>query len=276
MTTAPRHRAILAPSRIQEIMKAGGVARSVKLNITDATIAELAGLAGYDAVWLCQEHCPNSLMEIQHCIRSAAAVGIDTIVRVAKGSYSDLVKPLEIGAAAIMVPHVMTAKEAKELAYQTKFHPIGRRALDSGNADGAYCMAPLTEYMEHANTHRLVMAQIEDPEAIEELDGIAAVPGIDVLFFGPGDFAQGLGCPGKFDHPKIIEARKAVVAAARKHGKWAATVGGVANYRELVALGYNYINLGADVIGLQQYFANVISQTNPTAEEAKKIESLYK
>lgn len=261
MTTVP----ILRANRMIQRMKAGIVARSTKLNTTNATVAEIAGMAGFDASWLCMEHCPNSLNDIQHCVRAAAAAGMDTIVRVPRGSYSDLIRPLELGASAIMIPHVMSAKEAQEIAWQTKFHPVGRRALDSGNADGAYCAVPLKQYMQHANEQTLVIAQIEDPEALKDLDAIAATPGIDMLLFGPGDFSQALGDPGNFEHPEIDKARRAVVAACKKHNKWAGTVGGVANFDYLAKLGFNYINLGGDVVMLYQAFTKLLEETNTFA-----------
>jgi 4-hydroxy-2-oxoheptanedioate aldolase len=255
----------LRPSRLLAKMKAGRIARSTKLNTTDATVTEIAGLAGFDAAWLCQEHCPNSLNDIQHCVRAAAMADMDVIVRVPRGSYSDLIRPLELGASAIMIPHVITPAEAKEIAWQTKFHPVGRRALDSGNADGGYCSVPLKTYMQHANEQTLVIVQIEDPEALEHLDAIAATPGIDMLLFGPGDYSQGIGDPGNFDHPEIDKARRAVVAACKKHGKWAGTVGSVANFQHLAQLGYNYINLGGEVVILYQAFRKLLEETASTA-----------
>ncbi len=278
MTSTGLHPALLRPNRMIEIMKAGGIVRSTKLNTTSPGLAEVAGLAGFDAVWLCQEHCPNSLNDIQHCVRAGRGVGIDTIVRVPRGSYSDLVRPLELGAAAIMIPHVLTGKEAKEIAWQTKFHPIGRRALDSGNLDGGYCAIPLADYMHHANSQTLVIVQIEDPEALGELDAIAATPGIDMLFFGPGDFTQGIGEPGNFTHPRINEARLAVAQAAKRHNKWLGTVGSPANFNELADMGYNCINMGGDVVALYQHYSQLIATTAAKAGSQGKtqaVSSLY-
>lgn len=270
----------LRPSRLLARMRAGQVARSTKLNTTNPSVAEIAALAGYDAGWLCMEHCPNSLNDIQHCTRAAAMLNMDTIVRVPRGSYSDLIRPLELGASAIMIPHVMTGKEAKEIAWQTKFHPIGRRALDSGNSDGGYCSVPLKAYMQHANEQTIVIVQIEDPEALGELDAIAATPGIDMILFGPGDYTQGLGDPGNFDHPEIDKARRAVVAAAKKHNKWAGTVGSTANFKYLAELGYNYINLGGEVVSLYNAFVQTLKETDAAAgishDDTSKADSLYK
>ena len=77
----------------------------------------------------------------------------------------------------------MSLQDVKQVAWQTRFHPLGRRPLDGGNADGVYCMIPVEQYVREANQQRLVIVQIEDPEPMAELDAIAQVPGIDMLFF---------------------------------------------------------------------------------------------
>ena len=78
----------------------------------------------------------------------------------------------------------------------TRFHPLGRRAVDGGNPDGRYCQIPVDEYMAHSNSERLLIFQIESPEALENVEAIAAVPGYEMLLFGPGDFSHLIGKPG--------------------------------------------------------------------------------
>ncbi len=247
----------MRPSRVLDIMRKGGVAGCVKFNLGDANLADIAGWCGMDCVWVCMEHTVHTLREIENFIRAGKAHNMDTMVRVQRGSYSDLVHPLEMDAAGILVPHVMSAKDAAQVAWQTRFHPIGRRPLDSGNADGAYCGIPLKRYLEQSNTQRFVAIQIEDPEPIEELDQIAELDGIDMLFFGPGDFSHGLGIPGEFNHPDVTSARKAVVAAAKKHGKFAGTVANKENVRALADEGFQFLNIGSDVTGLMQHFGDI-------------------
>jgi len=81
--------------------------------------------------------------------------------------------------------------------------------------------------MASANRERFVAIQIEDPEPMEELEEICALAGIDMIFFGPADYSQGLGIPNDFGNAKITEARKRIAYTARKHGKFAGTVGGI-------------------------------------------------
>lgn len=248
----------MRPSRVLKKLRAGQVATCFKLNLADARVAEIAALAGFDCLWTDLEHVPNDLSAIENIIWAAKSRDADVIVRVSRGGYSDYIRPLELDAAGIMVPHCMGLADAREVVRMTRFHPLGRRPVDGGNADGAYCGIDFNRYLEQANEQRMVVVQIEDPEPLEELDAIAAVPGIDMLFFGPGDFSHAIGAPGVWDHPRLIEARRRVAEAAIAAGKFAGTVGSAANLEELIALGYRFISIGADVVGLAQYCSSVM------------------
>jgi 4-hydroxy-2-oxoheptanedioate aldolase len=244
----------MRPSRVLHKLRAGEVVMSTKLNLADSRVVEIAAMSGFDCIWTDMEHVANDWSVIERQILAAKAYGVDIIVRVARGSYSDLVRPLELDATGIMVPHVMSLSDARLVIQQTKFHPLGRRPVDGGNADGAYCNIEFTDYLQQANTERFNILQIEDPEAMDELEEIASMPGVDMIFFGPGDFSQGIGAPGQMDHPKIAEARKRIAETAAAKGIFAGTVGTVGNWDELVAMGYSFINIGADVIGLSHYY----------------------
>lgn len=254
----------MRPSRCLAKMRKGETAVCVKVNFSDPRIVEFAGLMGFDCIWTCMEHVPNSLDVIENQIRASKMLDMDIVVRVRRGSYSDLILPFEADATAIMVPHVMSLEEAKQIVYYTKFHPIGRRPWDGGNSDGRYCLLPAADYHEQANRERFVMLQIEDPEVLDDLDAIAKLPGVDMLFFGPGDFSQGIGAPGDFDNPRIHEARKRVVDAARKHGKLAGTVGGPDSLESLTQMGYQFVNVGSDVGTLIKSWTHLASSVGLT------------
>ncbi len=244
-------------SRVLATMRAGKVATSIKLNMADPRVAEMAAMCGFDCVWTDMEHVPNDFATVENIIRAAKNYDVDVLTRVSKGCYSDLVRPFEADSAGIMIPHLMSLEEAKKIVYYTKFHPIGRRPIDGGNADGRYCLVPEDEYMKTANEERFVVVQIEDPEPMAELKEICALDGIDMIFFGPADFSQGIGAPNDFDNPKLIEARKRIAYEARTAGKFAGTVGGMGNQDELIEMGYQFINLGSDVRALANYFCEI-------------------
>ena len=240
----------------------------LKINLSDPRVIELAGLAEVDAVWLCTEHVPNDWIGIEHQIRAARVHGIDCLVRVARGSYSDYIRPLEADATGIIVPHVETPEEARQIVAWTRFHPLGKRPLDGGNVDGQFCQVPMADYLHHANTQRIIMLQIESPEALERVEDIAAVPNYDILMFGAGDFSHRIGKSGQTNAPEVVAARKRIGAAARKHGKFAMVPGPMAPLPELLAEGYGMIGCGSDVFGLGQYFKDRVVALRQQADDS--------
>ncbi len=248
-------------SRVLDKLRRGEAVVSYKSNLSCPRAIEIAANAGFDCVWVCDEHVANDASVLESQILAARGGGADLVVRIQRGSYSDLVKPLELDAAGIMVPHVMSAADARSIVSQVRFHPLGMRPIDGGNRDGGYCAFDFTEYIRFVNANRFVILQIEDRQALAEIDAICALDGFDIIFFGPGDYSQSIGRPGECDLPEIAEARRRVAAAARKAGKFAGTVGGPGNFAQLRAEGFQFINLGADVIGLNEQCQQLLKCT---------------
>lgn len=249
------------PSIVLDKLRRGEAVFSFKSNLSCPRTVEIAARCGFDCVWVCDEHVANDRSVLESQILAAKSSGADLVVRVPRGSYSDLVKPLELDAEGIMVPHVMSAADAAAIVRQVRFHPVGRRAIDGGNRDGLYGLLPFPEYLRFVNRNRFVIIQIEDVEALDELDEICSIDGIDIIFFGPGDFSQSIGRPGECNAPEVVAARRRVAAAARKHGRFAGTVGNPESCPELIREGFRFINLGADVSGLGNYCRTLLSQT---------------
>lgn len=263
------HRITMRSSRVLKKLRRGEVVNCVNMNIDSSRGVEIAALMGFDCIWLDMEHTASDWGTIEKQILAAKAYDVDTLVRVSRGVYSDYIKPLELDATGIIVPHIMSLADAQNVVRMTRFHPIGRRPVDSGNADGAYCNINFFEYLKQANRERFVIIQIEDPEPMAELDAIAAVPGIDMLFFGPTDFSHGIGSPGNRDHPRVVKARKLIAAAARRHGIAAGTAGSPDGMHELIDLGYRFINIGSDVVGLSRHFKTLASQWQQGLQKRK-------
>ncbi|MEN8193792.1 MAG: aldolase/citrate lyase family protein [Bacteroidota bacterium] len=239
-------------SRVLKKLRAGGVVSCLNVHL-DAQVSDIAGLSGFDCLWIDREHLAQDWSTLQTHVWAAKSHDMDVMVRVSRGSYSDYIKPLEMDAAGIMVPHIMGIEDARKVVHMTRFHPIGRRPLDGGNADGGYAVMDYTNYLKQANEQRFVILQIEDPEPLDDLEEIAALDGIDMLFFGPADFSQGIGAPGDWNHPKLLETRKRVAEVAIKHGKFAGTPAGIDNLDEMIAMGYKFLAIGADVVAVGAY-----------------------
>ena len=256
----------MRPSRVLRKLRAGEVVSCFNVHF-DPQVTDIAGRTGFDCVWIDKEHMAQDWSSVQMHIWAAKSNDMDIMVRVSRGSYSDYIQPLELDAAGIMVPHVMGIDDARRVVQMTRFHPIGRRPLDGGNADGGYATIDYADYLPQTNKGRFVSLQIEDPEPLDDLDAIAALDGIDMLFFGPADFSQGIGVPGEWNHPKLIDARRRVAEVAVKHGKYAGTTGTINNLDELLKLGYKFIAIGADVVGVGTYCRKLIDGFSKKTEE---------
>lgn len=244
-------------SVVLEKLRKGEAVWCAKTNLTDPNVIEIMGHLGVHCVWLCMEHEPINFETVHHQVRTAKMCGMDSLVRVAKGSYSDLIRPLEMDATGIMVPHCMSGREAAEIARMTRFHPVGLRPWDGGNSDGPFCMRPAEEYMQFANEQRFVMVQVEDREAVDCMEDIVAAPGIDIVFLGPADLSHSYGVPGQFDHPLIREAIDKLAALCRKHRRFWGLPCGPEKAPEMMAKGAQFLCAGADVIAIIDSFKQI-------------------
>jgi 4-hydroxy-2-oxoheptanedioate aldolase len=249
-------------SRVLKKLRNGENVICFKINIPAGQVAELVAMSGFDCIWLDMEHVAQDWSVIAMQNWAAKAHDTDVMVRVERGSYSAYIKPFEVDVSGIMVPHIMSLEDARKVVHTTRFHPAGRRPIDGGNADGNYTRMDFNDYLKQSNEQKFVVLQIEDPEPLAELDAIAELEGYDILFFGPGDFSQGIGAPGRWDHPELIKTRALIAKTARKYGKYAGTVGSLDNLGHLVEMGYNFISIGADVVGLSDYCKNIVDGFN--------------
>lgn len=227
------------------------------LHFFDPSVYELASLMGVDGLWLDLEHHATSVETAATLIR-AARVGVsDVIARPAKGEFMRMARLLEAGAHGIMYPRCETAEEAAEIVKWGKFAPLGTRGFDGGNGDMPYCLDNMASYVEAANRETFLIAQLEDNTSIENAEAIAAVPGIDILFFGVGDFSVLNGIPGQFNHPKIWDAIETVAKAASRHGKvWGTPSFNASHAGRLIDMGARFLSHSADLVlvknGLEQ------------------------
>jgi 4-hydroxy-2-oxoheptanedioate aldolase len=247
----------MRPSRIKAKLQRGEPVLVVTLHLTDPSVFELVSLMGFDCVWMDMEHHFYSLQTAAHMMRAARVGATDVLARPAKGEFMRMGRMLEAGAHGIIYPRCDDAAEAAEAVRWAKFAPQGTRGCDAANPDNPYLMMPVADYVAEANRQTFLVIQIEDPQALERADEIAAVDGVDVLFLGPGDFSILSGVPGQFDHPLVQQADEKIAQAANKAGKhWGCPAFSVDHTRQLVEMGARFIAHGADVLmikaGLEQ------------------------
>lgn len=239
----------MRPSRIKAKLSRNEPVLLTTLHLTDPSLFELTSLMGYDGIWMDMEHHGYGLETAMTLMRAARVGGTDILVRPAKGEFMRMGRMLEAGAQGILYPRCDDAAEAREVVRWSKFAPLGQRGFDGGNPDMPYCTMSVDEYVRAANAETFLVVQIEDRGALVHAYEIAAVEGVDALFFGPADFTVLSGIPGQFDHPIVHEAIETIADAARRAGKhWGMPVGTPERARELMALGAKFLAHGADII----------------------------
>jgi 4-hydroxy-2-oxoheptanedioate aldolase len=242
----------MRPSKIKAKLKRDEPALVTTVHFTDPSAYELVSLMGFDGLWMDLEHHAASVETANGLMRAARVGTADILARPAKGEFMRLGRILESGAQGIMYPRCDSAEEAREVVKWAKFAPQGRRGIDTGNPDAPYCSLPLGRYVHEANEQTFIVVQLEDRDAVARAREIAEVPGVDVLFFGPGDFSVLSGIPGQFDHPMVEEAVRAVAAAAKSAGKhWGMPVGTPERAKQLLDMGARLLAHGADLLWLK-------------------------
>lgn len=177
------------------------------------------GAAGYDFFFIDMEHGNYNMETVADLIRGAKSAGIAPIIRVPHLETFFISRVLDAGAEGIMVPMTSTKEQAEAIVRYSKYTPLGQRGFGTQSGQTDYKPLKATEFMKEANEHTLIIAQIETREAIENIDPILSVEGIDVGLIGPNDLSISLGIPDQMNSEILIKAFDKVVETAKKRGK---------------------------------------------------------
>lgn len=230
-------------SRTLKRIREGGVARCTNLGSCNPPYVAFAARAGYDCIWLDLEHRAMELRELQVLMAHFKLYDIDCLLRAPTLGKTQLYRYLEEGATGLMIPHVSTAEKARDLVNAVKFPPLGDRGLDNAGFDSGYRQTENAgEYLEWANRETFLAVQIETPEAVENVEEIAAVPGVDLLFVGPGDLGLRYGLEGDGSGERLQAAFERVAAASKAHGvPWACPTASADDLRHRRAQGASFL-----------------------------------
>ena len=186
--------------------------------IRNPNLAYMLAQCGFDFFIIDNEHGSYSPETISNIIAAARGAGVLTIVRIPEIRRETILKPLDCGAAGLLIPQVNTAHQAKEIMMHAKYPPLGNRGVALSRAHSLYARPKADQYLVQANEATFIAVQAESPEAIQNLESIATTPGIDAIFVGPADLSVSLGIPGQVTHPDEIQAINTVVEVCQKHG----------------------------------------------------------
>lgn len=198
-------------------MKNGSSCFGMYVTIPSPAIVEIAAMAGYDFIRIDCEHGLLGKGELRELIRTANLCRVPVFVRVA--SLDDISAVLDAGADGVIVPDVASREDALEAVRRVKYAPLGSRGLISVQRNMGFGSRKASEYVTCANPRILLCIQIEEKKAVEALDEILSVEGIDMVASGKQDLSQSYGCPGDTTNKQVMEAQSLVIRKALEYGR---------------------------------------------------------
>jgi 4-hydroxy-2-oxoheptanedioate aldolase len=231
---------------LKKRIKNGETVNGCWINLGSPLAAELIGHVGFDWVLIDLEHSSMAEKDVQAILQAMESSPTAVLVRVESAEPARISKVMDSGAEGIMCPKVDNATEAKKVINGLHYPPFGKRGVAKMVRATAFGKN-FQEYYESSKENSLGIIQIETVEALNNLEEIAALEGVDVLFIGPADLTMEMGIFGQFDNPIFLEAVKKIVSAAEKFGKATGILFFDPNdYKKYHEMGIKFIGCGAD------------------------------
>ena len=235
---------------LKKTLKSGQVQRGIWLTSGTGILAELAGTAGFDWCLIDGEHGPNTVSEILPQLQALAISGTPAVVRVANAEAWMIKQVLDLGCQTVVVPMVDDAQTAKAMARAMRYPPQGNRGMGASLAR-ATGFGAVADYPHTANDQVCLLVQAESAQAVENIDAIAAIEGVDGVFVGPADLSADMGYPGQPDHPEVEAAIDHLIARTVAAGK----IAGIITFdetrlTEYAEKGVTFLGVGGDMMVL--------------------------
>lgn len=236
----------MRPNPVKAKLRAGEPVVGVFCNVPAPLLVEILGWLGYDFAILDAEHGSPSVETVEHLVRAAELSDTIPVARIALNLQQNILRYLDAGCMGVQIPLVNTGDQAQAVVNSVKYPPRGQRGLAGVRAATFGITQSLTDYVAQANRETLVTVQVETVQAMDNLDDILAVEGVDVVFIGPTDLSSSMGYPGQPTHPEVIKTitdlGKRIVKAGRAAGTIARDPQAFKQWRDV---GFQYLCTGA-------------------------------
>jgi 2-keto-3-deoxy-L-rhamnonate aldolase RhmA len=234
---------------VKKALREGGVVIGGTIQSSNPDTAALMANAGFDFLWIEGEHSPLTLETTRNIILLTQGRNAVPFTRVPVNELWTAKRMLDIGSLGVIFPFTDSVELAKQAVAACKYPPLGRRGVGPGMASTRW---PAPEgYTKWADDNVMVIVIVERPVAIEHIEEIAAVPGIDVIFIGLNDLSYNYGVPGQLDAPVMKAAVERVISAAKKNKVPVGGPGGASNIKRMIDEGYRFIQGPSDLSLLQ-------------------------
>jgi 2-dehydro-3-deoxyglucarate aldolase/4-hydroxy-2-oxoheptanedioate aldolase len=262
-STIPAGLSPLDRGRLRARLATGQATLGTFVGAASPVTAEACAAAGVAWLVLDLEHGSGGEEQVRDVVPAAGAYGVPTVVRVESAARIRIGRVLDLGAAGVMLPRMDTAEEVAEAVRHLRYPPAGDRGVATYNRACRFGLDPGA--LARANAEVLGVVQVESASAVEQVDQIAAIDGVDVLFVGPQDLSHNLGVPGHLEAAPYLAAVERVRAAAAQHGKACGLLvrdGATAAARQ--ADGWTFVAIGSDTTLLAAAVAAELGRARPS------------
>ncbi|MTH46444.1 2-keto-3-deoxy-L-rhamnonate aldolase [Intestinirhabdus alba] len=263
----------LLANPFKEGLRKGEVQIGLWLSSTTAYMAEIAATSGYDWLLIDGEHAPNTVQDLYHQLQAIAPYASQPAIRPVEGTKALIKQVLDIGAQTLLIPMVDSAEQARQVVAATRYPPLGERGVGASVARAAR-WGRIDNYMAQANESLCLLVQVESKTALDNLDAILDVDGIDGVFIGPADLSASLGYPDNAGHPevqRIIEQSIRRIRAAGKAAGFLAVDPEMA--QKCLQWGASFIAVGVDTMLYTEALDARLARFKPAPEV--KVKSSY-
>lgn len=253
---------------LKEKLKAGGIALGGWCEVASPTVANIMANTGLDFLIIDQEHGACTYETAETMCRAAEAENCTAIVRVTENREPVVLRALELGSRAILIPHVESVAEAQQAVRSSFYHPKGNRGLGPYTRNHNYTHDGLEKSVLTVNESTFVGILIEGNEGVRNIEAIAAVPGLDLIYLGVYDISQAVGLPGQLRHPTVLDALKKSAERLRSRGIAAGSYAPDLEYaRLLIEQGYQFIAYSVDAFAIHKHFSEARTTLLPYIRE---------
>ncbi|MBI5084429.1 MAG: aldolase [Acidobacteria bacterium] len=258
---------------VKKTLKEGGVVIGGTIQAANPDTAAIMAGAGFDFLWIEGEHSPITLETTRNIILLTQGRKAVPFTRVPVNELWTAKRMLDVGSLGVIFPFTDTADLARQAVAACKYPPAGRRGYGPGLASFRW---PVPEgYPKWANDNVMVIVIVERPVAIDHIEEIAAVPGLDVIFIGLNDLSYNYGVPGQLTAPVMRAAVERVMSAAKKHNLPVGGPAGAADVKRMLAEGYRFLQGPSDLSLLQSAARDFFSSIKAAGVERKDPTPIY-
>jgi 4-hydroxy-2-oxoheptanedioate aldolase len=236
----------LPVNRFKAALRAGQSQIGIWNTIPGPVVTEILAGAGYDCVVIDTEHALTDIPDVQGMLQALAPYPVAYAVRPASNDTVLIKRLLDIGAQTLIIPYVQNADQARAAVRAMRYAPRGIRGIGGTTRAAGY--GAVADYAQIAEEELCLVVQVETTEALDQIEAIAAVDGVDMIFIGPGDLSASMGYPGQPGHPEVQSVIEAAIPRILAAGKPAAILTLDANFaRRCIALGSTFTVVAVDI-----------------------------